>query len=201
VSSLAKSDVLGWAKGVMAKKGGPAHTVLDVPQDASLDEVQAAFHAVARAAHPDLHRNTLKPEDLATVTSAYAAVAGAYMEMKSTPNRPQTAPPRPQAPSMRPNLRTGATPSPDVHGVGAPAPGGGSGGGAAGVLANSPANINEHMSTKAATYYRKAESSLKRGDLKGAVLQIKLAIAADPQSTFLRNALAEIDAELRGGGK
>jgi hypothetical protein len=53
------------------------------------------------------------------------------------------------------------------------------------------------MGQKAIIYFRKAESALKRGDLKGALLQIKLAIAADPHSEYLRNALAEIDAELR----
>jgi hypothetical protein len=52
------------------------------------------------------------------------------------------------------------------------------------------------MSSKALIYYRKAELSLRRGDLKGAVLQIKMAIAADPQSSFLRTALAEVEAEL-----
>jgi hypothetical protein len=55
------------------------------------------------------------------------------------------------------------------------------------------------MSSKALVYYRKAELSLKRGDLKGAVLQLKLAIAADPASGFLRTALAEVELEVRKG--
>jgi hypothetical protein len=53
------------------------------------------------------------------------------------------------------------------------------------------------MSQKALVYYRKAEMALRRGDLKGAVLQIKLAIAADPASGFLRTALAEVELEVR----
>jgi hypothetical protein len=53
------------------------------------------------------------------------------------------------------------------------------------------------MSPRALTYYRKAELALRRGDLKSAMLQIKMAIAADPTSQFLRAALAEVDAELR----
>ena len=53
------------------------------------------------------------------------------------------------------------------------------------------------MSPKALVYYRKAELCLKRGDLKGASLQIKLAIAADPASGFLRSALAEVELEVR----
>ena len=59
------------------------------------------------------------------------------------------------------------------------------------------ANAAQSMSPKALVYYRKAEIALRRGDLKGAVLQIKLAIAADPASGFLRTALAEVELEVR----
>jgi hypothetical protein len=52
------------------------------------------------------------------------------------------------------------------------------------------------MSSKALIYYRKAELALRRGDLKGAILQLKMAIAADPQSSFLRTALGEVEAEV-----
>jgi hypothetical protein len=53
------------------------------------------------------------------------------------------------------------------------------------------------MSQKALLYYRKAELALKRGDLKGAILQLKLACATDPASQFLRSALAEVETEVR----
>ena len=53
------------------------------------------------------------------------------------------------------------------------------------------------MSSKALVYYRKAEIALRRGDLKGAILQLKLACATDPSSTFLRSALAEVETEVR----
>jgi hypothetical protein len=52
------------------------------------------------------------------------------------------------------------------------------------------------MSSRALLYYRKAELCLRRGDLRDAVLQLKLAIASDPQSVFLRSALAEVEAEV-----
>ena len=52
------------------------------------------------------------------------------------------------------------------------------------------------MNSKALIYYRKAELALRRGDLKGALLQMKMAIAGDPQSALLRSALVEIEAEL-----
>lgn len=57
--------------------------------------------------------------------------------------------------------------------------------------------VQSQMSARALVYYRKAELALRRGDLGGALLQLKMAIAADPQSAFLRTALAEVEAELR----
>ncbi len=61
------------------------------------------------------------------------------------------------------------------------------------------ANAAQQMSNKAIVYYRKAELALKRGDMRSAMLQIKLAIAADPSSSFLRSALAEVELELKKG--
>jgi hypothetical protein len=55
------------------------------------------------------------------------------------------------------------------------------------------------MNSRALVYYRKAEIALRRGDFKGAILQIKMAIASDPSSAFLRTALAEVELELRKG--
>jgi Tfp pilus assembly protein PilF len=52
------------------------------------------------------------------------------------------------------------------------------------------------MSSRALLHYRKAELCLRRGDLRDAVLQLKMAIAADPQSTLLRTALAEVEVEV-----
>ena len=53
------------------------------------------------------------------------------------------------------------------------------------------------MSSKAMLYYRRAEMALRQGDLKAGVLNLKLAIAADPTSQFLRQALAKTEEELK----
>ena len=63
--------------------------------------------------------------------------------------------------------------------------------------AGTPLPAAQAMSSKALVYYRKAELCLRRGDLPQAVLQLKMAIASDPQSAFLRSAMAEVDAEVR----
>ena len=56
--------------------------------------------------------------------------------------------------------------------------------------------VQSQMSSRALVHYRKAELALKRGDLTGALLQLKMAIASDPQSQFLRTALAEVESEV-----
>ncbi|HEY5937053.1 MAG TPA: J domain-containing protein [Kofleriaceae bacterium] len=168
-----RSDVLLWAQRVIARKQAPAHEVLECEATADIESVQKAFHKLARMAHPDLHRNTLTADELELVTSAYSRAASAYAElrsqrMKTTRIRPFKDVPAPTAVS-----ETGAAQPP------------------------ASASASGSMSSKALVYFRKAEAALRRGDLTQAVLQLKMAIAADPQSTFLRTALGEVEAELR----
>ena len=133
-----------------------------------MEDAQNAFHKIARMAHPDLHRTTLSPEDLETVTTAYARAAAAYQEFRTQTTRTT-------------RMRTIDMPSRNATPQ-------------AGVPVTNPSA--SQMSSKALVYYRKAELSLRRGDLRGAMLHIKMAIAADPQSSFLRSALAEVEAEV-----
>lgn len=173
-----RTEVLLWAQRIASKKGEPPHVLLEIRRDAGLDEAQAAFHKIARQAHPDLHRNTLTPEELETVTVAYSRVAAAYQDFRT--QRLHTA-----------RLRAIADADAGVK-VQAPAP--------TRPITDPPpvggATAATSMNSKALVYYRKAELALRRGDLRGAVLQIKMAIAADPQSAFLRTALAEVEVEV-----
>ena len=161
------ASLMMWAQRICSKRGAAPHLLLEIKENATAEEAQTAFHKIARLAHPDLHRNTLSAEELELLTTAYALIAGAYQSFKS-----QAAPTQ----SIKPAKveRVAVTPS-------GPAPASGA---------------TQQMSSKAMVYYRKAELALKRGDLRAAVLQIKLAIAADPQSGFLRTALAEVEAEM-----
>jgi len=161
----ATSEILLWAQRVLAKRTGASHELLGVRPDATVDEAQAAFHEIARKAHPDLHRGVLAPEDHELVTEAYSVIAGAYQTF-----RVHVAPGAARGIGEPPVTPSGTQPATGVAGA---------------------------MSSRALVHYRKAELSLRRGDLKGAVLHLKMAIAADPQSAFLRTALAEVETELR----
>ena len=70
-----RADVLLWAQRVIARRAAAAHEILELKPTASVDDAQAAFHKLAKIAHPDLHRNGMTPEELEQVTSAYSIAA------------------------------------------------------------------------------------------------------------------------------
>ncbi len=180
-----RTTVLLWAQRVLGRKGGAPHQILEIAADAGLDVAQDAFHKIARMAHPDLHRMALSPDELELVTSAYARAAAAYQDIRGH-NRLSTR--------MRPIREPGAEPSPLAQTVVIPT----SASPNKAVSVPGPqANAAQVMTSRALVYYRKAELCLRRGELVGAVLQLKMAIASDPQSPFLRTALAEVEAEVR----
>lgn len=180
-----RANVLLWAQRVIARKGSPAHQILEIAADAGVDVAQEAFHKIARLAHPDLHRTALTAEELELVTTAYARAAAAYQEFRSA--RGSSARTRPsQEPGSSPSIATTAV----IPTSAAP--------NKAVALPDEPvAGHAAAMTSKALIHYRKAELNLRRGDLTQAVLCLKMAIASDPQSAFLRTALAEVESEVR----
>src|SRR3954469_5639304 len=167
----ARTDVLLWDQRVIARKAAPAYQILELAAGAGLDAAQEAFHKIARIAHPDLHRTGLTPDELELVTTAYARAAAAYQEIRSQAlgsgrmrpiQRPGQGPGRGLGsdPALVPPAVIPGSPSPDMP----PSPAG-----------DSPINPAHAMTAKALLYYRKAELGLRRGDLTGAVLQLKMA--------------------------
>lgn len=213
-------EVLLWARRVIARKTAEPHVLLEINADATVDQAQEAFHKLARVAHPDLHRTSLSPEDLEIVTSAYAHAANAYQQFRTAklqtgkvavvkPAAAPTPPAKPRGaavtlPGGGVIRGTGTTRPPPIGpavsrtstGSVAPPP-------AATTLAPAPepppsaaTHAASQMNSKALLHYRKAELALRRGDIRGGLLNLKMAIAADPQSSFLRSALTEVEAEL-----
>jgi hypothetical protein len=192
----ARTDVLLWAQRVIARKAATADQILEIAAGAGLAAAQEAFHKIARIAHPDLHRSGLTPDELELVTTAYARAAAAYQEIRSQTlgsGRMRPIQGQGQGPGQGPGKGLGSNPAlvPPAVTTGSPSPD----------MTPSPAgdppiNPAHAMTSKALLYYRKAELGLRRGDLTGAVLQLKMAIASDPQSQFLRSALAEVESEV-----
>ena len=172
-----RSEVLLWAQRIIAmKKTSQPHQLLGIKADAGVDVAQEAFHAIARMAHPDLHRNGLPADELEMVTKAYSIVANGYQQFRNQVMA--TARMKPAVAADGSRAKTDSIPA-TPSGLNAAT-------GAAGA-----------MSSRALVYYRKAELCLKRGDLRGASLQLKMAVGTDPASQFLRTALHEVETEAR----
>jgi len=187
--SKATTDVLLWAQRISSRVKPKPYELLEVKPDCTLDQAQEAYHKVARLAHPDLHRTALNPDELERVTAAYARVAEAYRQLRAQKLKSQRL--KKLSPNesgkfadfnAEPPTPPPVVPPPPVTVEKYPP------------RAVTPATTQ--MSPKALVYYRKAEMSLRRGDLKAAILHLKMAIVADPQSQFLRAALAEVEFEI-----
>ncbi|MBX3155213.1 MAG: hypothetical protein KF773_04375 [Deltaproteobacteria bacterium] len=178
---MTQDELIEWATRIVHRADPQPHQLLEIKAESGLDDAQAAFHKVARQAHPDLHRNSLSAEQLELVTSAYAKVAGAYQDFRQL-----ALAPRPKVIEVKGAYGTRNVPPPPPVEEPEAAP-----------QAGGPVG---QMNSKAMLHYRKAEMSLRRGELKTAVLQLKMASAADPQSKFVRIALAEVMAELAKSG-
>ncbi|MBK7533889.1 MAG: DnaJ domain-containing protein [Myxococcales bacterium] len=227
------SEVLSWARRWARRPTATEHELLELARSATLDDVRAAYHKLARFAHPDLHRTAMTPAQLEDVTAAFARVSNAYAVLSGklrreakrapanpgepapsgghAPARPSTATMAPKQPPARPSS---TAPGPTSSSTGAAsASAGPSAAGAAGALAGpvraasttsspsrtgataplpiGPANA---MSPRALGHYRRAELAMLRGNSTEALLHLRMAIASDPQSSFLRAALAELEA-------
>lgn len=171
-----RTEVLLWAQRVIGRRGQAACQILEIAPGSGPEVAQEAFHKIARMAHPDLHRRRLTADELELVTTAYARAAAAYQELRGRRSAARIPPVREAAPPPASPQARAPIPTP--------------------AAAGEPVNPAQRMSSRALVHYRKAELSLRRGDLTGAVLQLKMAIASDPQSQFLRSALVEVEAEL-----
>jgi hypothetical protein len=178
---------------------------LEIPPIASAMAIQEAYHQVARTRHPDLFRARIDHRTLDRLVRMYARVTAAYAELKEPEKcaaylrelrgpRPMTAPPvtsgepppmrskRPSPPVSTPPPSAPAAPPPPAR----PTPTTGS------VPVMRDLEPSHAMNARALSHYRRAEGCLKTGDRSSAMLQLKMAIAADPKSSFLRAALTEL---------
>lgn len=138
---------------------------LEIPPTASATAIQDAYHRIARTRHPDLFRQRVSPEVLDRLVRMYARVTAAYAELRVPERCAGYLRELRGRPAAGPTAA--AAPSADVDPVRA-------------------------MNPRALQLYRRAEGALRIGDRTAATLHVKMAIAADPNSSFLRAALAEL---------
>lgn len=186
-------QVLAWLDQVEPRSDGLSHFEwLELAPTAGSTAIQAAYHAIARTRHPDLFRKSLNDRDFDRLTRMYARVAGAYAELR----RPEAAANylrvrrassqpgvEPEAPhGTKPAAARGTTPAPAPPPPSPPPP----------ASPAAPIDPTRAMNARALVLYRRAEGALRTGDRTTAMLNIKMAIAADPTSQLLRGALAEL---------
>lgn len=178
----------------------PAHDRHDKPAEPAAADKTGEIPRVKRTSEPartvrlpggGLVRGTVTSRPQSTTKS----VAPPSSTLAPPPSARSAATAPPVATTTPPPSRVGTQPLPRTTGSPAPNPA---------ALAPpgepmTPMNPSSAMNSKALVYYRKAELALRQGDLRMAVLNLKMAIAADPASQFLRSAIAEVEAELKGG--
>jgi curved DNA-binding protein CbpA len=161
--------------------------LLDTTPAATARQIQEAFHARAAQLHPDLYRlmEPLTAADRERLQTIYGRMAQAYVTLRDPAEReayerrigsvaPAAAPPAAEAaPSTATATTTATAPAPPATG---PAPA---------------------LAGKALTHFRRAQTALRAGDIPAAVLNLKLALASQPDSAFLRDALREAQAVLK----
>ena len=116
-------------------------------------------------------------------------VAAGSGRSESSSHRADTSPPAHGESPHPPGRATSITTPPPM---GAPAPGERATAPVPRPQRDGPIDPASTMNARALAFYRRAEGAQRTGDKAAALLQIKMAIAADPKSTFLRAALAEL---------
>jgi curved DNA-binding protein CbpA len=178
---------------------------LEIPPTASSTAIQDAYHKIARTRHPDLFRS-LDPKLMDRLVRMYGRVTAAYADLKEPEKcaaylrelrgpRPQTTQPpsslvHPLTANTAARLTAAAIAPASTPPAREPEP-------AAAAAAQprtrtGPIDPAATMNARALAFYRRAEGAQRTGDKAAALLQIKMAIAADPKSTFLRAALLEL---------
>lgn len=142
--------------------------LLDVDADSDGAAIQAVFHTMAAALHPDRHRRELSTADRERLTLVYARIAEAYRVLRDPAEREAY-------------LRDAARADAEVDANGSPEP-------------DEDSQL-ALLSPKAQRLYRRAEAALRTGDRASALLNLRMALARHPQSVTLREALRRAESK------
>jgi curved DNA-binding protein CbpA len=171
--------------------------LLEIPPTASGQHIQRAFHAIAATRHPDVWRNHLDAAERERLIHVYGRVTAAYATLRNEEQRARvlrevrerrpTQPPIATAATERGDLelprrhaRTTMPTEPPAMPTAAPV-----------------AGTNATLGARALGFYRRAEAAMRVGDLAGALLNLRMALAAEPSSQLLKDAIADTQRKLK----
>ncbi len=179
-----------WARRWAQRPAAADHELLEISAVATLETVRAAYHKLARFAHPDLHRAAVSAAELDEITETFARVSNAYSVLSAQLRRASAGASPPRASTASPSAVTEKMPrftAPSSRMTSAPPVG------PSAMPPSSSTGPATGLSSKAMLHSRRAELCQRRGEVVEARLHLKLALAAEPQSAFLRRALEELD--------
>lgn len=142
-------------------------SILDISVDASEKEIQKAFHNMAAGLHPDRHRHDLTEDQHERLVIVYARIAEAYRVLRTAESRDKYC---------REMVKKSAA---EVSETGSE-------------NVTSEQDALAMLSPKARQMYHRAIAAKRTGDRSSAVLNMRMALAKHPQSSFLKAALKRI---------
>ena len=190
--------------------------LLEIPPTASGQHVQRAFHAIAATRHPDVWRNHLDAPERERLTHVYGRVAAAYATLRQDESRARvlrdvrerraSQPPEATAatdreettdPGLRQQRRARTTVPTDPPSLTPPPMSVEQPAGAPAAAPRPRPVTGTTLNARALGFYRRAEAALRVGDVAGALLNLRMALAAEPTSQFLKDAIAEAQRQLK----
>ncbi len=147
------------------------YQLLDVARDATEDQVRMAYYRLVARFHPDLYGDALDAETRGKLVSIYSRLVEAYRCLSSGERRV-----RYDKALAAGKLRWTADDE-RVPGRGSEA---------------------EVINPKAKQFFRMAQAAIQKGDGKGAVTHLKLALSIEPQNQVILGELARAEALVKG---
>src|SRR6266545_1142201 len=145
------------------------YRVLGMSSAAGEQEIRDAYYKLAARLHPDIHGDGLDPNFRRKLTTVFSRVVEAYRVL-SDPGRRREYDATLAAGAMRMAPGTKLKPRQEEH------------------------VVDPH----ARRFYHLAQQALDSGDVRSAVMNLRIALSAEPDSPILREALARAEGLLGG---
>jgi len=146
------------------------YRVLGMSSASSEGDIRDAYYKLAARLHPDVHGEDLEPEFRRRLTSVFSRVVEAYRALSDPARRSEY-----DQTLARGGMRM-----------------------TTGVKVKQPRGEEGPVDEHARRFYLLARQALDGGDARSAVMNLRIALSAEPDSPILRAALARAEAMLGG---